>query len=215
MLTFRELATAAYCPRQLYYCRRDDDDPEIPDRVAAVRALAFEYPRLLAGADLDDEPIAVTETQYRAALHRSKARLDAWDALVDPDDRDVLLSGRDCRGIAHKVIETPLAPSLAFAGEPPETGVWEPQSVRLVAAGLALSYEREHPIEVAFAEYPAYGVVRRIDLSAHRRGTYRRTLRAVASIDGPPSRVDNRRKCESCSYREECGVRTRSLRSLL
>ncbi|WP_135664841.1 CRISPR-associated protein Cas4 [Halorhabdus rudnickae] len=215
MPTFRDLEIAAYCPRQLYYRRRADVDPEIPAEVAETRALAFEYPRLLARADLSAEPIAVTGTQYSSALHRAKACLDCWDRLVDPAGRDVFLEGRDCRGIAHKVIEDPLAPSLVFAGEPPENGVWGPQSVRLVAAALALSYERERPIEVAFVEYPAHGVVRQIDLSAHRRATYRATLRTVASIDGPPSRVDNRRKCNSCDYREECGVRTRSLRSLL
>jgi len=213
--TFRDLAVAAYCPRQLYYRRRSDSEPEIPDAVAQRRELAFEYPRLLVETDLSVEPIAVTGTQYRSALHRSKARLDAWERLVDPGGRNVFLEGRDCRGIAHKVIEEPLAPSLVFAGEPPESGVWAPQSVRLVAAALVLSYERECGIEVAYAEYPAHGVLRRVDLSAHRRSLYRSTLRTVVSIDGPPSRVKNRRKCESCEHREECGVRTRSLRSLL
>ncbi|WP_136689592.1 CRISPR-associated protein Cas4 [Halorhabdus amylolytica] len=215
MPTFHDLAIAAYCPRQLYYRQLVDEDPEIPEAVVETRALAFEYPRLLVESDLSTEPIAVTGTQYRSTLHRAKARLDSWDRLVDPAGRDVFLEGRDCRGIAHKVLEEPLAPSLVFAGEPPETGIWGPQSVRLVAAALALSYERERPVEIAFAEYPAHGVIRRIDLSAHRRATYRATMRTVASIDGPPSRVDNRRKCESCNYREECGVRTRSFRSLL
>ena len=215
MPTFRDLSIAAYCPRQLYYRRQREAEPETPAAVAETRALAFAYPRLLTDADLSAEPIAVTATQYRAALHRTKARMDAWDRLVDPAERDVFLDGRDCRGIAHKVLEDPLSPSLVFAGEPPETGVWQPQSVRLVAAALALSYERERPIDVAFAEYPAHGIVRRIDLSAHRRASYRATLRTVRSVDGPPSRAANRQKCESCDYREECGVRTRSLRSLL
>ncbi|WP_158855280.1 hypothetical protein [Halorhabdus sp. CUG00001] len=215
MPTFRDLATAAYCPRQLYYRRRDDETPEVPDSVVLRRELAYEYPRLLADADLDDEPIAVTATQYRSALHRAKARSEAWESLVDPADRDVLLEGRDCRGVAHKILEEPVAPSLLFTGEPPDTGVWQPQSVRLVAAALALSYERERPIDIAFAEYPAHGVVRRVSLSAHRRAGYRSTLRTVRSIDGPPSRVRNRTKCETCDYRDSCGVRTRSLGSLL
>lgn len=214
MPTFRELSIAAYCPRQLYY-RRRDDAPDIPADVEEIRALAFAYPRLLTEVDPDADPIAVTATQYRSALHRARARLDAWDRLADPDERHVFLDGRDCRGIAHKVLERPLAPSLVFVGEPPETGVWESQSVRLVAASLALSYERERPVDVAYAEYPAYGIVRRIDLSAHRRATYRATVRTVDAMDGPPPRTANGRKCESCDYRGECGVRTRSLRSLL
>lgn len=214
MPTFRELATAAYCPRQLYY-RRRQDEPSVPDEVAVKRELAFEYPRLLSVADLEAEPIAVTATQYRAALGRSKARIDVWERLVDPAGRDVMLSGRDCRGIAHKVIEEPLAPALVFTGDPPETGLYEPQSVRLVAAALALAYERDRRVETAFAEYPTHGVVRQIDLTTHRRAAYRRALRTVRALDGPPPRVANRRKCETCAYRQECGVRTRSLRSLL
>lgn len=214
MPTFRELATAAYCPRKLYYRRRDSTDPVTPDSVALRRELAFEYPRLLA-EDLTSEPIAVTETQFRANLGQAKARLDEWDRLVDPAQTNVLLDGRDCRGIAHKVLEDPLAPSLVFTGDPPETGIWQPQSVRVVAAALALAYERERTVDVAFAEYPAHGIVRRIGLSAHRRAEYRSTLRTVRAIDGPPGRVRNRQKCESCEYRSECGVRTRSLGSLL
>ena len=214
MYTFRELATAAYCPRKCYYRQQDSTDIEVPRAVEARRELAFAYPRLLE-ADLSAEPIAVTPTQFRSRLSRVKAGLDAWESLVEPVGRDVLLEGRDCRGIAHKVLEDPLAPSLVFTGTPPETGIWEPQSVRLVAAALALAYERERRVTVAFAEYPAHGVVRKVSLSAHRRATYRSTLRTLDSLDGPPPRVDNRSKCESCEYREECGVRTRSLRSLL
>ncbi|MFB6128799.1 MAG: hypothetical protein ABEJ47_03465 [Halorhabdus sp.] len=214
MPTFRELATAAYCPRKCYYRRRDGADVEVPPEVVAKRELAFAYPRLLEG-DLSAEPIAVTPTQFRSRLSRTKAGLDAWDRLVDPADRDVLLNGRDCRGIAHKVLEQPLAPSLVFTGAPPKNGVWEPQSVHLVAAALALAYEREQEVSVAFAEYPAHGIVRRVPLSAHRRATYRAALRTVESLDGPPPRTENRSKCETCEYRETCGVRTRSLKSLL
>ncbi|CCQ33627.1 hypothetical protein HLRTI_002662 [Halorhabdus tiamatea SARL4B] len=214
MPTFRELATAAYCPRKSYYRRQDATDVEVPPEVKTKRDLAFAYPRLLE-ADLSEEPIAVTPTQFRSRLSRVKASLDAWDGLVDPAGRDVLLEGRDCRGIAHKVLEEPVAPSLVFTGAPPETGVWEPQSVRLVAAALALAYEREREIPVAFAEYPVHGIVRRVPLSAHRRATYRSALRTLETLDGPPPRVANQNKCESCEYREECGVRTRSLRSLL
>lgn len=215
MPTFREMATAAYCPRKLYYRRRASEEATIPDSVAIRRELAFEYPRLLEGADLSAEPIAVRPAEYRAQLHKTKASLDHWDALVEPADRDVLLEGRDCRGFAHKILEDPVAPSLVFTGEPPDTGVWQPQSVRLVAAALALAYEREREIDGVFAEYPAYGVVRRVSLSIHRRATYRSTLRTVQAIDGPPARVRNRQKCEPCEYRGDCGVRTRSLSSLI
>ncbi len=219
MHAFRDIETAAYCPRKLYYRRRDDDPESVPDAVADRRELAFEYERLLAeDARLRNVPIAVTPTQYRSRLGSAKARLDDdWPALVDPAGRDRLLEGRECRGRAHKLLETPAGPtvSLVFTGQPPETGVWEPQSVRLVAAAKALAWERERSIDRAFAEYPAYGLVREVQLTTHRRAAYREAVAVADAIDGPPSRTTNRSKCEACEYSDRCGVRTRSLRSLL
>ncbi|QSG04481.1 CRISPR-associated protein Cas4 [Halapricum desulfuricans] len=217
MHAFRDVATAAYCPRKLYYRRRDPDVGEsIPDRVRDRRELAFEYDRLVTDdAALRAAPIEVTPTTFRSRIGCHRAGLDAWDELADPPASDVVLEGKDARGIAHKVLETPLAPSLVFTGRPPEQGVWEPQSVRLVAAALALSWERERSVERAFAEYPAYGVIREIELSARRRSQYRAALRTAESIDGPPKRTENREKCQACEYREGCGVKTRSLRTLL
>ena len=217
MHAFREVETAAYCPRKLYYRRRSADPDEVPEEVAARRDLAFQYEQLLTddGA-IRDAPIAVTPTQYRSSLGCAKARIDRWEALVDPPDREVFLSGRDCRGIAHKLLGgTPPSLSLAFTGKPPKTGVWHPQSVRLVAAAKALSWERETSVERVFAEYPAYGVIRGADVTVRRTAEYREAVRIAESIDGPPARTDDRAKCEPCEYQAECGVKTRSLRSLL
>ena len=213
--TFTDLATAAYCPRQLYY-RRRDDDPGPPDDVAAVRALAFRYPELLApGTSLADEPVAVTPTQYRSNLGSAKARLDCWTELVDPADRDVLLEGKDCRGVAHKLLAEPPRPVVVSPGRPPERGVWEPQSVRATAAAKALAWERGRPVKHAVVEYPAHGVVRRLRLTTARKAAYRRALRTVRSLDGPPPRLDDDARCAACDYRTECGTKTASLRSRL
>lgn len=216
MHAFREVETAAYCPRKLYYRRRSPDE-ETPDTVAARRDLAFAYPRLLRDDDtLREAPIEVTPTQFRSRLGAAKARIDAWDHLVDPTERDAFLSGRDCHGTVHKLLDTtPPSASLVFAGAPPETGVWRPQSVRLLAAAKALSWERETQVERIFAEYPAYGVVREVSVDARRAAAYREALRIADSIDGPPARTQNRAKCDPCEFQSECGVRTRSLRSLI
>lgn len=213
--SFRAVETAAYCPRKLYY-RRRDGPPDVPDDVGDVRRLAFEYEELRSvDAALLAAPIEVSPGTYRERLGRLSRRFDYWDRLVDPPNRDVLLAGRECRGVAHKVLEDPLLPSLAFAGEPPGEGVWEPQSVRLVAAAKALSWERETPVERAVAEYPAYGVVREIELTTRRKAAYRRAVRTADTIDGPPPRLDADAKCEPCEYRADCGTKTRSLASLL
>lgn len=215
MHAFRDLETAAYCPRKLYH-RRRAADVEIPDKVADVRALAFEYEHLLSvDAALLAAPIEVSPETFRDRITATKRDLTAWSELVDPPHRDVFLTGKDARGVAHKVLEAPLAPALAFTGRPPETGVWEPQTVRLVAAAKALAWEYEQPVERAYAEYPAYGVIREIELTTRRTGRYRRALRTANAIDGPPPRVDNDAKCAPCEYRESCTTRTRSLRSML
>ena len=215
--TFRELETAAYCPRKLYY-RRRDGPPDVPESVGTIRDLAFDYERLLTDdAALLAAPIEPDPATVRERLRAARDRLDYWDELVDPADRSVYLGGKDARGVAHKLLDLDAGtvPSLVFAGQPADQGVWEPQSVRLVAAAKALSWQREQSVERAVAEYPAYGVVREIEITARRTGCYRRALRTAESIDGPPGRVQNDAKCKPCDYREQCGVRTRSLRSLL
>jgi CRISPR-associated exonuclease Cas4 len=217
MHAFREVETAAYCPRKLYYRRRRSRE-EPPDRVERRRELAFRYESLLADEGmLREAPIAVTPTQFRSRLGAAKARLadSDWQALVEPDERDVLLAGRECRGIAHKLLAEDPTVSLVFAGDPPEQGVWRPQSVRLVAAAKALAWERETTVERAFAEYPAHGVVREVALTTRRKAAYREAVRTADAIDGPPARVDNDAKCAPCEFSDECGTRTRSLRSLL
>ncbi|WP_248904253.1 CRISPR-associated protein Cas4 [Halocatena marina] len=214
MYAFTDIALAAYCPRKLYY-RWHEDEYDPPKRDERFE-LAFRYPELLdPDRRLQTEPIAVTPVTYRCNLGRARARIDAFDSLCEPSSRETFLTGRQARGIAHKVLEDPLAPSIVSVGEPPETGVWGPQNVRAVAAAKALAWERETPVDRAFIEYSTHGVVREIELTARRVGQYRRALRTAASVDGPPSRTRNTSKCESCEYRPQCGVRTRSLRSLL
>lgn len=214
MHAFRDLETAAYCARKLYH-RRRDADVDVPD-VSDVRSLAFEYEHLLdVDAALLAAPIEVSPGVFRDRITATRRDLDAWDELADPPHRNAFLEGKDCRGVAHKVLEDPIAPSLVFAGRPPEEGVWEPQSVRLVAAAKALSWERERSVERAYAEYPSRGVIREIALTTRRTGAYRRALRTTDSIDGPPARVANDAKCEPCEYCESCGPETRSLKSVL
>lgn len=215
-VTFGDLSRAAYCPRQLYYARREDDR-EPPPEVRRTRALAFRYPELRDADDatLSELPLAIAPSAYRAALDELAARED-WARLVDPESEMRRLAGRDCRGIAHKVLGgDPPVPSLVSPGEPPDRGVWHPQSVRAVAAAKALAWERETEIPRALVEYPAVGVVRTVRLTVRRTAAYRRALRAARSLDGPPPRLRDDARCDSCEFRDQCGVRTRSLRSML
>jgi CRISPR-associated exonuclease Cas4 len=220
MHAFTDLATAAYCPRKLYYRRtRGDEEPpdEASEAARRVREVAFRYPELLDPTSEIPPEVEVTPTQFRTRLSCARERLDreVWARLAEPDAREVFLEGKEARGIAHKLFGDPPTPSLVFAGEPPDRGVWEPQGVRAVAAAKALAWERQRPVERAFAEYPAHGVVREVRLTTRRKAAYRRAVRVAESIDGPPARVDSDGKCRACEYRATCGTRTRSLRSLL
>ena len=214
MHAFSDLATAAYCPRKLYYRLRDDDHAT-PAAVRERRELAFRYPELIdPDADLSEEPIEPTPTAFRANLGCAR-ELDAWDALCAPARRNAFLEGRESRGIAHKVLTDPLSVSIISAGSPPEQGAWRPQTARAVAAAKALSWEEGREVGHAYVEYPAHGVVRKLGLSTRRKAIYREAVARAESIDGPPPRLDDDSKCDPCEYREQCGVKTRSLRSLL
>ncbi|GGL35087.1 hypothetical protein GCM10009037_18350 [Halarchaeum grantii] len=211
-VTFSDLATAAYCPRQLYY-RRREDARGLPDSVERVRDLAAEYPTLVEASDTALESIVAPDpAEYRARLGAALAR---WPGLAAPAETDVLLTGKDCRGRVAKVLADPLAPTLVSPGDPPEQGVWEPQKVRAVAAAKALAWREQAPVERAYVEYPRHGVVRAVSITTRAKAAYRRVLRTVRTMDGPPSRLGDDARCRNCDYRSECGVRTRTLSSLL
>lgn len=216
MHAFRDIETAAYCPRKLYYRRRNPREEEPPAIVGDRREIAFEYESLLADdAALEQAPIEVTPTQFRSRVGCAQAQFDRWTELLNPAEREAFLSGRECRGIVHKRLTDPPSLSLVFAGRPPENGIWQPQSARLVAGAKALAWEEETPIESVYAEYPAYGVIRQVEIGARRTAAYREAVRIADSVDGPPARVSNDAKCAPCEYRGECGVKTQSLRSRL
>lgn len=215
MPSFSDLSRAAYCPRQLYYARRDDDR-EPPPAARRRQALAFRYAELRDADDamLADLPIDLEPAAYREALTDLSNRPE-WDDLCAPAATDYYVEGKDCHGILHKLLPgEPPTPTIISSGRPPEQGVWEPQTVRAVAVANALAWERQQRIPRALVEYPASGVVREVPLSSRRTATYRRVLRTVRAIEGPPPRVNDSR-CDACEYRSTCGVRTRSLRSLL
>lgn len=216
LVTFGDMATATYCPRKLYYARRADDRSP-PERAAAARRLAGQYPDLLVTSDtaLQTFDLAVPPESFRANLERAAARYERWPDIVAPAETDVIVTGRDCRGHIHKVLADPAAPVLVSPGRPPDQGVWAPQGVRAVAAAKALSWREQRQVDHAFVEYPFHGVIRQVALTTRRVAAYRRILRTVRSLDGPPPRIHDDAKCGACDYRASCGVQTRSLRSLL
>lgn len=216
IVTFSDLATAAYCPRKLHYARQEDDRSP-PERAAEARRLATRYPDLRVASDtaLQTFDLAVPPDTFRRNLDRARAGLDRWQDLASPTETETVVTGKDCRGRIHKVLADPPIPVLVSPGQPPEQGVWAPQGVRVVAAAKALAWREEHPVDYALVEYPFHGVIRRVSMTTRRRAVYRRTLRTVRDLASPPARLHDDAKCGACEYSDTCGVQTRSLRSLL
>lgn len=213
MQSFGALGIAAYCPRQLWYHRRTDDTP---DRADDARAIALAYDRLRAQS-IDGDRLAVTPDAAADNIDRARQQFpDLWPHLESPAATDVFVSGRDAHGEVAKLLGTdPPTPTLVSAATPPDEGVWKPHAVRAVAAALAVAWESNTRIGRTIFEYPRHGIVRSVAITAQRRATYRRVLRIAKSMDAPPSRIDNDAKCGACPYQETCGVKTRSLTSLL
>jgi CRISPR-associated exonuclease Cas4 len=213
-VSLSDLALAAYCPRKLHYARGTDRTPP-PEYEAAV-ALSRRYRDVFGpGGEVPAADLAVHPSTFEDALAAARDGLAAWPALVDPARTAVSLAGKDVHGQVAKVLGDPLAPSIVSPGAPPPEGVWKPQSVKAVGAAKALAWERETAVDRAYVEYPRHGVIRSVSLSTRNKAAYRRTIRAVRSMDGPPPRVDDDSKCEPCRFAEQCGVRTRSLKTLL
>ncbi|MFB6113269.1 MAG: hypothetical protein ABEJ58_04095 [Halodesulfurarchaeum sp.] len=211
-VSLSDLAIAAYCPRKLYYARQGRRRP--PPEYDRARSLAARYSDVLENPqDLEERSLGTDLATVRRNLERTKSTCDAWSALVDPAETDVVLEGRAVRGRVAKVLEEPLSPTLVSPGEPPENGVWHPQGIRAVGAAKALAWERENRVDRAFVEYARYGVIREVSIGTRLKAAYRRTLRTVQGLSGPPPRLGSGAKCEACEFADQCGVKTRSLRS--
>lgn len=180
------------------------------------RALADDLDRLLADRSARvAAPLTVDPETWVDRMATARERVDRFEAVLDPPETGVYLEGRDARGVVHAVLADPPEPVLVSAGSPPETGVYDPQSVRATAAAHALAEREGRSIDHGVVAYPAAGVIRRISVGARRRGRYREVQRTIAAMDGPPARASADAKCESCEFSETCGTPTRSVRSLL
>lgn len=215
MPTVSELALATYCRRKLHHRREEGWDPPTHDG-PSPRALAGRYEDLLERRVPATHLAADPGTVADRLRHVREREPGVWGALRDGRPDPVHLTGRDCRGRADRVLEfDPPVPTTVRGGTPPRDGVWAADGVRATALGAALAWERDRPVERAVVEYPRAGAVRVVALTGRRRAVYRRALRAVRTLEDPPPRTDDDAKCRSCEYRERCGVRSRSLRSLL
>lgn len=201
-----------YCPRQLYFARRDDRSP--PAEHDHARDLAGQYDALAVASEaaLATYVLAVEPPEFRSNL---RASLDRYPHIVDPAETAVFVRWKGAHGRLGDVHTGPLSVSVVTPESPPEAGVWEPQSVRAVAAAKALAWRENWQVERAYVEYARHGVVRDLTLTTRRKAAYRRALRAVRALHGPPPRLHDDAKCGVCEYSDEYGTKTRTLGSVL
>ncbi len=200
--SFSDLSAKAACLRTLSNTRETNEQKHSsPDDCERTVELAYQYQELV---DTDEQtlgalPIERSPEAYRAALHGLEERAD-WAGLVAPDSRRVRLEGVNCHGLVHKILcngDNPPKPSIVSTESPPEIGVWQPDAVRAVAAAKALAHERDRTVPWAIVEYPAAGVVRDVRLTARRKVTYRRVLRAIQSTETATGKPDKGESGES------------------
>lgn len=215
--------SSAYCRRQAYY-RMRDEPPEPSPEQQAVRELAYHYPEFLESPSETQRELGHPDLNQDAleSLRVARQELSEWREIARPAREEHYVEGDHLHGTTDKVVRVSgedggeeYAASLVKAGSPPRNGVWRPTRVEAAAAARLLEYEFPTASR-AYVEYPRYGVIRCVGLGVRDYRVLERTLEALEfAEDRVPSRTRNRAKCRSCSYREECGVRTESLISML
>lgn len=224
-----EVRSAAYCRRQAYY-RLRDEPPEPSPEVRNIKDLAYRYPDVLDSPETVLQETGLHDldaTRIQDGVREARKEYSEWDALARPWRQEIYLQASRLHGTIDKLVKIPTdtgsgrggdpvyAASLVKTGEPPRNGVWRPTRAEATAAARLVDREFRGA-EHVYVEYPRVGEVRRVDLGTRDS----RKLESILSdleraAERVPSRTRNRRKCRSCGYREECGVRTESLLSLL
>jgi len=176
-ISFSDLRTAAYCPRKCYYQRLlPGRGPRAAARSRGDSSSPPRYDELLEAPPgpsspnrSPSRPFATASGWRRPGSTRGTGSMGAPPCPCRSGgvrDRPAL-SGHRPQGARG-----PARAGADLVGEPPETGVWTSQSVHAVAAAKALAWEHQVSVERAWLEYPAYGVIRSIDLTTRRKAQY-------------------------------------------
>ncbi|MFP4189079.1 MAG: Dna2/Cas4 domain-containing protein [Halobacteriales archaeon] len=222
MFHVSQVRNAVYCGRQAYYesqreaCRLPSPETRV------LRELAYVYPTVVespdeavrhacevAGVEVE---IDVSDTSEKLAEVRDK-RPSVWDDIARPDREERYVESDRLRGTVDKLSfgEDGVTVSVVKTGEPPARGVWS--SARIEAAAVRRLVSARHDVRRVVVEYPRVGAVREVEVGRDDERALGRALEKLEDIkEGvPPARTDNRAKCESCEFSDECGVETRSL----
>lgn len=218
-----EVRNAIYCGRQAYYEARREACRLPSPETRILRELAYVYPILADSPDdalrraEDTAGVSVSLDISGAADALAERRDDnpeLWDVVARPDREERYLENERLRGTVDKLSfddDGGAVASLVKTGTPPANGVWS--SERVEAAAIHELVSTSYDVSCVVVEYPRVGALRRVEVGSDDERTLERAIETLEEIEKgvPPSRTDNRSKCESCDFKEECGVKTKSV----
>lgn len=217
-----EIRNAIYCGRQAYYEAKREACRVPSPETRVLRELAHLYPTFVESPDAalrraeDTAGVSVSLDLSDAADALAEEREDCpklWDAVARPDREERYLENGQLHGTADKLSfnDERAVVSLVKTGTPPANGVWS--SERVEAAAVRELVSTNHDVSCVVVEYPRVGALRRVEVERDDERALERALETLEEIEKgvPPSRTDNRSKCESCNFKEECGVKTKSV----
>ena len=223
-----EVRNAVYCGRQAYYESKREACRLPSPETRVLRELAYLYPTVIESPEKalrraqETAGVSVSLDLSGAADTLSGTRNDdptLWDAVARPDREErYLKNGRLC-GTVDKLSfrdgedgeRDSVVASLVKTGTPPANGVWS--SERVEAAAIHELVSTNHDVSFVVVEYPRVGELRCVEVGRDDERALERAIETLEEIEEgvPPSRTDNRSKCESCDFKEECGVKTKSV----
>lgn len=217
-----EVRRAIYCGRQAYY-ESQREACRIPSpETRVLREVAYLYPTVVESPDdalrRAEETAGVSTSldmseAADALAERREESPGLWEAVAYPDREERYFEGKNLEGTVEKLSfgDDGVLVSVVKTGTPPPNGVW--RSERAEAASVRRMVSREHDIRSVVFEYPRVGALRRVEVGRDDARALERALERLEDIEKgvPPSRTENRNKCESCDFKNECGVKTKSV----
>jgi len=219
-----EVRRAVYCGRQAYYesgreaCRVPSPETRVLREVAYLYPTVVESPddALRRAEETAGVSVSLDLTDAAEALADEREKNpERWEAVAYPDREERYFEGESLRGTVDKLSfgddgEGVLV-SVVKTGTPPRNGVWG--SERAEAAAVQRLVSHTHDVRGVVFEYPRVGALRHVEVGRDDARALERALERLEDIENgvPPSRTENRNKCESCDFREECGVKTKSV----
>ena len=192
-------------------------DLEVWLREALERAES-ELP-VICGEEINQHDLRAAAGKIREILPETATKLSPKLSLLTPSEVEVDLrsdrlglSGRLDRIVARGAKEGAkgrgLIPSMIKTGNPPETGVWRSDRLRLTGYAMLLEDDLDQRVNLGIVEYLRAGEVREVEIRSSDRRRVLRIRDRVRLISG--GKLPDRPReapCERCPVLESCETR--------